>query len=74
MGLHILIKHTIYNTISGGLVMSDQNKGHGHGNKGAPFTQSPGSGKGHNWPKAGDPNTKGWSEKVGKGHSAPKPK
>ena len=54
--------------------MSDQKpKGHGHGNAGAPFTHSPG-GKGHNWPKPGDPNTKGWSEKVGKGHSAPKPK
>ena len=63
---------TIYCTISGGLNMSDKNKGHGPG-KVAPFTQTPG-GKGHNWPKAGDPNTKGWSEKVGKGHSAPKPK
>lgn len=53
--------------------MSDQKqKGHGAG-KVAPFTQSPG-GKGHNWPKPGDPNTKGWSEKVGKGHTAPKPK
>jgi hypothetical protein len=45
--------------------MSEQ-KGHGPG-KAAPYTQNPGSGKGHNWPKAGDPNTKGWSEKVGKG-------
>lgn len=69
MDSHLLIKHTIYNTISGGLVMSDKQhpKGHGHGNAGAPFTQSPGSGKGNNWPKPGAPNTKGWSEKVGHG-------
>lgn len=53
--------------------MADQKpKGHGPA-KVAPFTQSPG-GKGHNWPKPGDPNTKGWNEKIGKGHSAPKPK
>ena len=65
---------TIYCTILGGLVMAEHNKGHGPG-KVAPFTQNPGSGKGSNWPKAGDANTKGWSEKVGgKGHSAPKPK
>jgi hypothetical protein len=44
---------------------------------GAPYTQGQGSGKGSNWPKAGDLNTKGWSEKAGKGaaHPAqPKPK
>jgi len=64
---------TIYCTISGGLNMSEQQKGHGHGNKGAPFTQNPGSGKGSNWPKAGDANTKGWNEKIGKG-TAPKQK
>ena len=52
--------------------MSEQKqKGHGPG-KVAPFTQTPG-GKGHNWPKAGDPNTKGFP-KPSKGHSAPKPK
>jgi hypothetical protein len=61
---------TIYYTISGGLNMSDKNKGHGPG-KVAPFTQSPG-GKGHNWPKAGDPNTKGFP-KPSKG-AAPKQK
>ncbi len=49
--------------------MSEQKpKGHGPG-KGEPFTHTPG-GKGHNWPKAGDPNTKGWPEKAGK--NAPK--
>jgi hypothetical protein len=54
--------------------MADQKpKGHGPA-KVAPFTQSPGTGKGSNWPKPGAPNTKGFSEKVGKGHSAPKPK
>ena len=53
--------------------MAEHNKGHGPA-KVAPFTQTPG-GKGHNWPKPGDPNTKGWPEKVGgKGHTAPKPK
>ena len=68
MGLHILIKDTIYNTISGGLVMSDQKQtGHGAG-KVAPFTQSPGSGKGNNWPKPGAPNTKGWPTHKGGGH------
>ena len=54
--------------------MSDQKqKGNGPA-KVAPFTESPGSGKGHNWPKAGDPNTKGWNEKVHKGGSHNKPK
>jgi hypothetical protein len=48
--------------------MSDSNKGHGHGNKGAPFTQSPGTGKGNNWPKPGAPNTKGWPTHKGGGH------
>lgn len=52
--------------------MADQ-KGHGHGNKGAPYTQSPGTGKGSNWPGPGAPNTKGFNEKIGKG-TAPKPK
>lgn len=66
MGSHLLIKHTIYSTISGGLNMSEHNKGHGHGNAGAPYKVGEG-GKGHNWPKPGDPNTKGWSEKVHKG-------
>ena len=51
--------------------MSDQKpKGHGPA-KVAPFTEGPG-GKGHNWPKSGDPNTKGWSEKVKGGqHTTP---
>jgi hypothetical protein len=53
--------------------MAEQQKGHGHGNAGTPYKTGEG-GKGHNWPKPGDPNTKGWSEKVGKGHTAPKPK
>jgi hypothetical protein len=67
-----LFYDTIYCIISGGLIMADQKpKGHGPA-KVAPFTQGPG-GKGHNWPKAGDPNTKGWNEKVHKG-GAPKPK
>ena len=63
---------TIYCTILGGLVMAEHNKGHGPG-KVAPFTQSPGTGKGNNWPKPGAPNTKGFNEKIGKG-TAPKPK
>ena len=53
--------------------MADQKpKGHGPA-KVAPFTQSPGSGKGNNWPKPGAPNTKGFNEKIGKG-TAPKTK
>lgn len=72
MDSHLLINHTIYNTISGGLVMAEHNKGHGPG-KVAPFTQNPGSGKGSNWPTPSSPNTKGFP-KPSKGHSAPKPK
>jgi hypothetical protein len=38
-------------------------KGHGPG-KVPPYTQTPGGGGGgHNWPKPGDTNTKGWPKK-----------
>ena len=65
---------TIYCTISGGLNMSDKNKGHGPG-KVAPFTQNPGTGKGNNWPQGQNvPNAVPKEWKSGKGGSAPKPK
>ena len=53
--------------------MAEKQKGNGPGVV-APYTKQPGSGKGSNFPKSGDANTKGWSEKVG-GHgtkNAPK--
>ena len=62
---------TIYYTFLGGIIMSDQKpKGNGP-KKVAPFTQPPG-GKGHNWPKPGDPNTKGWGKGTKGGESKPK--
>ena len=55
--------------------MAEHNKGHGHGNAGAPFTQSPGTGKGSAWPKGENiPNSVPKEWKSGKGGGGHKPK